>query len=363
MYDAAIAGAGFAGLATAFFAKECRLLVVEREKELGAKQRSTCAAPLSWIRRLGAESSVLSVFDRVVMHSPSGHEVRIPLRERYCTIDYGEFCRRVAALIEGAEFLMGTRVTGATVDGKPVMHTTSGSFSAGMLVDATGWRAVLASSLRRGYAPAEGRITALETVGEYDARDVHIYYGSRFVPGGYAWVFPAGSGRARIGLGSMRRLHLVRLNRRFLNFLGVERAEMHHHGGVIPCEGLREPVVSGVFVVGDAAGQVLPSTAEGIRKCFEFGEVCGRLMSRVAAGELSVQEALRRYGESVRAEEGFYRALLRVQEVVYRLPDRAMDVLMKRINDSAAEKLSEMYFRGEIGRGLLGLLRSAVMGR
>ncbi|NOZ82365.1 MAG: NAD(P)/FAD-dependent oxidoreductase, partial [Euryarchaeota archaeon] len=339
MYDAVIAGAGFAGLATAFFARECRVLVVEREKELGARQRSTCAAPLSWIRRLGAESSVLSVFDRVVMHSPSGNEARIPLQESYCTIDYAEFCRRVAERVEWAEFLKDTRVTGATVDGVPVVHTSSGSFSCEMLVDATGWRAVVASSLRRGYAPSKGRITALETVGEYDSRDVHIYYGSRFVPGGYAWVFPAGSGRARIGLGSMRRLRLVKLNRRFLEFLGVERTEEHHHGGVIPCEGLREPVVSQVFVVGDAAGQVLPSTAEGIRKCFEFGEVCGRLMSRVAAGELSREEALRRYAESVRAEQGFYRTMLRVQEVVYRLPDRAMDLIIGRINEPTARKL------------------------
>ncbi len=363
MYDAVIAGAGFAGLATAYFARECRVLVVEREAELGARQRSTCAAPVSWIRRLGAGSSVLWEFDRVVIHSPSGHEARIPLPERYCTIDYAEFCRRVAESLD-AELALGTRVTGATVDGEgAVMHTDSGSFSGEMLVDATGWRAVVASSLRRGYAPARGRITALETVGEYDARDVHIYYGSRLVPGGYAWVFPVGNGRARIGLGSMRTLKLPKLNRRFLEFLGVERAEGTHHGGVIPCEGLREPVVSQVFVVGDAAGQVLPSTAEGIRKCFEFAEVCGRLMSRVAAGELSREEALRRYAARVEEERGFYRSMLRVQEVVYRLPDRAMDVIIGRINDPTAKRLSDMYFRGEIGMSVLGVLRSALLGR
>ena len=345
-YDAIIAGASFAGLAVAHFI-DGEVAVLEREEVLGARQRSTCAAPEGWVRRLGAPESVLGRFDRVVVHSPGGNQAELRLPEGYCTLDYAVFCRK-AAERSGAEVLTGERVQEVRRGGRELVCTRR-AYTSGVVVDASGWSAAVASRLRRGYA--KGRLArGVEVEGRYEVEEAHIYLGSSAVPGGYAWVFPLGDGRARVGLGSLRRLPLVELNRRFLRRLGVRECSPHH-GGVIPCSGLREPVVSQVFVVGDAAGQVLPGTAEGIRKCFEFAEVCGRLVSRVVAGELRLEEGLEEYRSRVLASKEFYETMLLAQRVAYRLPDRVLDAAVERGRE-LADAVVGSYFSERVDERL-----------
>ncbi|NOZ59129.1 MAG: NAD(P)/FAD-dependent oxidoreductase [Euryarchaeota archaeon] len=343
-YDAIIVGASFAGLATARFARGGRVLVLERDPRLGARQRSTCAAPESWVRRLGAGGSILGVMDRLVVHTPGGREIPITMPERYCTLDYAAFCRLVAENLE-AEVRTGAEVTRVEAGAGSgfTLHSTGGTFSSRVVVDASGWRAAVASQLMAGYSGAP-LARGIETEVEYEVDEVHIYLGNRIAPGGYAWVFPLDNGRARVGLGSLREVNLLELNRRFMRHLGVD-SWGSHHGGVIPCSGLRDPVAGGVFVVGDAAGQVLPGTAEGIRKCFVYAELCGRVISRVLSGELPLEEALRTYRRGVLRAKEFYDTMLAIQRIAYRLPDRVLEEVLSRVGSrQLVQRIVGAYF-------------------
>jgi flavin-dependent dehydrogenase len=105
----------------------------------------------------------------------------------------------------------------------------------------------------------------------------------------------------------------------FLQALG--RTGDGYHGGFFPWR-LREPTVGPVFVVGDAAGQCLPVTGEGIRPSLHFGAVCGRIVEQVIEGELALEEGLSRYRRVALAHRSVYRALEAVQRGILVAPPR-----------------------------------------
>jgi flavin-dependent dehydrogenase len=94
----------------------------------------------------------------------------------------------------------------------------------------------------------------------------------------------------------------------------------HTHGGFFTSR-LIDPIRDGMFVVGDAAGQCLPVSGEGIRPALVFGQLAGRLAERVRLGELTLDEALSRYRAYVRSRRRGYLVLDRLQSILNWLPD------------------------------------------
>src|SRR5207249_9790372 len=64
-----------------------------------------------------------------------------------------------------------------------------------------------------------------------------------------------------------------------------------YHGAYFPNR-LGRATVGRLFAVGDAAGQCLPLTAEGIRPALYFGGECGKILQRVIAGSLTFEAGL-----------------------------------------------------------------------
>ncbi len=344
-FDAIIVGGSFAGLTTAYYTRAENLLVLEKEKGLGIKQKSTCCAPVDWVSKLGARKSILSKFDKIVFHSPKERaEIDLPIY--YCTIDYKVFCESLASQLRNTTIMTNTKVTGVKENGVKKVVCSEKEFSSDILVDASGWRAVLATSLSQGLHDVKFNIRGIESEVEYDTDYIHMFFGRRFIPGGYAWIFPTKDGLSRVGLGSFRRLNLLEFQRGFLEFLGIKAKDLRYHGGIIPCLGLRDPVVDNIFVVGDAAGQVLPVSGEGIRKAFIYSKLCGDLISKVLLDDISLSEALRVYEREVLQGKKFYDALLFLQNIVFRAPDWALNrVIRKAARDrSIPRELLKVYY-------------------
>lgn len=268
---------------------------------IGDGVTSACGAPLEIVRAMGAEASVRQVHHEITIHTP-GSKTVWPLPEPFCTFDYRQFCESAFAQT-GAEFRRAS-VLGRTGS---VVHTTAGDVTARFLVDASGWRAALTGG--KGGPSGEHRWMAFGVETEVAAEP-----GSglqfHFVPeiqDGYGWVFPAGD-KSRIGVLSYRgRTNLRSALHLFLNRFGL--APEASHGGFL-ASGLRAPVVDGVFVAGDAAGQCLPVTGEGIRTAILAGFRCGALLRDAREGRLSEQEARQRYAAFVGRSRRKYRALL-----------------------------------------------------
>lgn len=316
MFDVVIAGGSFAGLAAAMALRGRRVLIVE-QFPIGSHQMSTCGAPLALARLAGAEQSIQETHDTSVMHV-AGREVRFSLPEPYVTFDYLSFCQ---AMLRRADVeVWEARVTGLAGG---IVDTTAGPAAGRFVIDAAGWRSFQGQSVQPG-APMRVAGRGLET--ELPVRldlapGLHFFFERQIVPRGYAWIFPCGD-RTRIGLGSAQaHAHLRQRLEAFVGELGLEVGPTH--GGVMPVI-RREPLSGEVFVVGDAAGQCLPVTAEGIRVAILHGLACGQLIAAVLDGEISVAEARHRYQDYVQRTDRFHQRLLKMQAVVERTPERLL---------------------------------------
>src|SRR5256885_12342382 len=184
-FDVLICGASFAGLALAreLRASRARVLVLDRY-EIGERQTSACAAPTEWLANLGLAGSIRQTFETIVMHT-SGVSARWPLPFTFSTFDYRELCRLLWAQAGGARFETA-KVDGRTGD---VVHTDRGDIRAPLVVDALGWRRVLA---RAGYQPPDAPLSrGLEVHPHRQSRELEIWIDRRYVPAGYGWSFPA----------------------------------------------------------------------------------------------------------------------------------------------------------------------------
>lgn len=310
-YDAIVAGASFAGLAVAAQLRGRQVLLLDR-KPIGTRQTSACAAPVAMLQALRLDKAILQTHDRLVSHVLD-HTYVWPLSRTFGTVDYARCCRLLWEQTD-AEFVMALA---GGVGGNKV-RTSQGTFEGKLIVDATGWRAVLASSIQPDIVRRSRLNFGLETTVPYQADGLHGYYDPRGpLPIGVAWIFPAGE-LSRIGVGSYRgetRLG-ARLDR-FLDSLNLERGEVH--GGYLP-NALRDPVVGSLFLVGDAAGQCLAVSGEGIRPALFFGTILGCLLKRVLEGELSVGEAQKAYRRETTAHRLSFGITYLIQCLLPRLP-------------------------------------------
>ncbi len=310
-YDVIIAGHSFAGLAVASQLRARRVLLID-PKPIGEGQTSACGTLLGVPERLGLMDSVLQVQPFLAIHTSTRTE-RYDVREHsFCTFDYRRFC---AGMAQGTDaHILRAAVKG--VEGSEVI-TDQGRFRGEILVDASGWRAVLANSVRPGFATRKGMSYGIETVAPRKGEGLCFWYDPTLIPKGVAWFFPIGQA-SRIGVASYAgdghlRPHLDI----FLDSLGLGRATIH--GGYFPWS-FREPAVGQLYVVGDAAGQCLPLTGEGIRPALYFGQACGRILQRVLEGKASLSQGLEEYQAFVLHHRGLYRLLGLLQRLLVRGP-------------------------------------------
>jgi len=309
-YDAIVVGASFAGLAVAR-QLHGNVLLLDRN-EVGAVQTSACGTPLWVPESLGVSSSVLQVHDRLVIRTPT-RTVRYDLSSvPFCTFDYRAFCQGLLAQC-GARFLR-TSVSG--IQDRAVV-TGEGRFTAPVVVDASGWRRVLTGGAL--HQPGGRHSFGLETHTALQDRGLAFLLDRRLIPQGLGWIFPVGQG-SLVGLGSYAgHSKLKPAIERLLGDYGT--AAESYHGTYFPSR-LLPPTVDGIFAVGDAAGQCLPLTAEGIRPALYFGGECGRIVQRVLEGRQSLEAGLDRYRHLVARYHGPYRVLRFAQWMAAHTPTR-----------------------------------------
>jgi menaquinone-9 beta-reductase len=313
-YDVLICGASFAGLAVARELAGCGadVLVIDRY-EIGERQTSACGIPTGWLEALGLERSARQEFDTLVVHTPHGTS-RYQLPFTFSTFDYRELCRILWDQSDDDARFETAKVQGRTAD---VVHTDRGDLTAPLIVDALGWKRILATN---GYQPPDAPLSrGLEVHPEGGSEDLEIWIDRRYVPAGYGWSFPAAD-EQRIGVGSFDpRFHVK--DTTVLLAEDLDRPPVRYQGNWIPHK-LRGATENGIFFAGDSAGHCLPLTAEGIRTAFYFGIACGRELREVIEGTKTKDQALRDYSEFNDSHEWKFRWMLRAQRLVPKLPAR-----------------------------------------
>jgi flavin-dependent dehydrogenase len=348
-YDAIVAGASFAGLATALQLTG-RVLVLDH-RPVGDGQTSACGTTLAAIDALDARHTVQQIHHHLVLHlTPARGRprvVRYRLPFPFCTFDYRALCQTLAqrAAQRGVSFAR-TRVTGWR-DG--ALETDTGPLRARMVVDATGWRAAVAGSIDAQHVRRDRLSCGLEAELPQPLSDraegLHFWAGRGTVWPGYAWSFPSGP-VARLGViayperGTATSKALREALDAFLDGpgaaywspdgvrpwqpgAGAPTQGRHLHGGFLPCAP-RPAVVGPVFVVGDAAGHCFGLTGEGIRPSLAFAVRCGQLMQLALDGVMSDDAARAAYGRYVGMRLPYLLLLRLLQATISRMSDRLL---------------------------------------
>jgi flavin-dependent dehydrogenase len=328
--DVVICGASFAGLAVARElalgadgpAAEGGVLVLDRY-DVGERATSACAAPTAWLHAMGVAGAIRQELPSMSFTTPHGR-VRCRLPWSWSSFDYRTLCELLWEQSGEARFAHAV-VHGRTGD---VVHTDRGDVIAPLVVDACGWRRVLAdphhqppgSPLSRGLEvhPAEREAPAPTDLGVWVQRDL--------VRRGYGWSVPAGDER-RVGICSYDpHDHVKDPTRELAGRLGLEA--VRYQGNWFPHR-LRAATEDGAFFVGDSAGQCFALSGEGIRTAFYFGIACGRALRDVLDRRATREEALAGYAAFHDRHAPAFRRALVLQRLIPVLPPRMLHALLR----------------------------------
>ncbi len=322
-YDVIIAGGSFAGLAAAAQLRGKRVLLIEPH-EIGKVPTSACGTTLAVLKATGTMDSLCQTHDNYILHLPRRTHT-IPLPETFCTFDYDVFCNQLLA--QGDAEVLRAAVRGHD---DRLVHTSQGSFTADVLIDATGWRAALSSNGQQKTAAHKGKSFGMETVIPVQSSGLEFWYlPGRLLPKGVTWLFPAGA-TSRAGIASY--VGQTQLKADLDQWLAEDfnQTTKGIHGGYFPYR-RRPPVAGNIFRVGDAAGQCMPLTAEGIRPALYFGAKAGQLARAVISGQMTEAEALAHYRRCVDEQASLYRFLLFIQKFLTNIPVPLVETIVSGI--------------------------------
>jgi len=98
---------------------------------------------------------------------------------------------------------MHAKTLKASVKGvsRDVVMTDAGNFSSQCIIDCTGWKAVLASSIRNDYVDRSKLAFGIESEVDYTDDSLHFFVDPDIIAQGAAWIFPIGQ-KSRIGVAS-----------------------------------------------------------------------------------------------------------------------------------------------------------------
>jgi digeranylgeranylglycerophospholipid reductase len=335
-----VVGGGPAGLsaARAVAAAGRETLVVERQPTIGEHVRTSGVTALETTERLDAPADLRHEVERVRFCTRDDEVVVDLARRRLCVLDVRSFYRWLAQAAEGAGAQIETDAAATDIrrtgSGLVECHIrrTGGEASvvlASVVVDASGYRASVSRQ-----AGLHGGFDRFGVGAEYELeaprvsqKDAVLVLDESIAPAGYAWAFPWGEDRVRLGVGlhhadvrdnprvQLRTLH-ANAGTFGLDLTGSAVRESHF--GLIPAQGRAARVVGdGLVAVGDAAGQGTLVVGEGIRTGIRAGEVAGDVIhSALKRGSASRGALLpyetwcdRELGRSFRAAEILNRRL------------------------------------------------------
>jgi len=374
-YDGIIIGSGPSGSQVAYrlASRGYHVAVLEQKPEAGGK---LCCTGI-----IGVEcANVFSIDPTVILRqvssarisAPSGTEIRVARDEPQAVVlDRTAFDRHLARRAQetGADFFFHSAVADIQIEREKVsIRTTGQTFEAKVAVIAPGFNPRLVEKLGMGtWADFVAGAQAEVSTNEMD--EIEVYLGREIAPGFFAWLVPTAPGRARVGLltrqspGTYLKKLLASLKARGKIDAAAD-VELHHGG--IPLKPAPRTYGERVIIVGDAAGQVKPTTGGGIYYGMLGADFAAETIHRAfQSGDFSA-EGLAGYERAWQKKMGQeLRTGYQARKLFERLSDEWINHIFSYVKRRGImERLAQMNdlsfdWHGE---ALLALLRSIGMG-
>jgi digeranylgeranylglycerophospholipid reductase len=285
--DVLVVGAGPAGTTTARYCagKDLGVLVIDRRSEIGhpvqcgeflpsAKEMYSMFPRSMDLEELFAfdDGVVAGHVEAIDLVSPRGRTYRCSFTGT--TLDRRSSDKHLAKLAAEAGAEIRTRTSLLSVE-DGVAKTTMGDIRFKVLVGADGPNSKTARAVGLERPSARYPAVTCQVDGSFEPA-IKMFFGS-VAPGGYAWIIPKRKG-ANAGAGYHPGLVRGRPSEHFLSFasrLGLSCRDLTM--GFVPQSGpVARTVKGGCMLVGDAAGQVMPSNGGGIPIAMMAGRIAGR---------------------------------------------------------------------------------------
>jgi len=188
---------------------------------------------------------------------------------------------------------------------------------------------------------------------------IHIYTGSLYSPGGYAWVFPRDNNSANIGIVIGKKFvgktNLSHLLDSFLkaNFPSVDIKK--RFAGSIPCHYKKEPlVVDGLIKAGDSASTVNPISRAGISEALLSGKLAAQCAIQMINSRRAsdTNKSIRNYeNQWAKLRGDRHTKLARVKNSLFAVPDRDYNAAAEVLSSVPQNDLTmSKIFRASLGR-------------
>lgn len=377
MHDVIITGAGPIGsyVARRLAGEGYRVLVFEKKSNVGG---SVCTGivGLECVETFGIDDGViLRKVNSANLYSPSGDRIHIYREEpQACILDRKAFDIDLAekAKKAGAEYQFDCRVTNVISENDRALVSVSHRgkeeiFAAKVAVIASGFAPGLIYRLGLGKFRdyTVGAQAVVETPG---TNEVEVYFGD-VAPGFFAWLAPTTPPLARAGL--LSRTKPVYYLRTWLEHLAsrgmITTADVTLEYGAIPLQPLKKTCGKRLIVVGDAAGQVKPTSGGGVYYGLLSAEIAVKtLLQALADDDLSAKSLVhyerewrRKLGRELRMG---YWARRFYEHISNRRIDRIFQIVKAGGIDTALLKANDLSFDWH-SRTILRLLRYWIAGR
>lgn len=379
-YDVLIVGGGPAGLAAAEAAASqgARTLVLERQNEIGYPVHTSGGSWISDMKALAIPEHLYHPITNVVFVSPR-REVALHYAPAVaCVVDVRGLYQHLAgrAVQAGATIRVRHTVEQTVIENGYVVGVTAKTHTservtirAAVTIDASGFsrhvgvRTDMGKAFHRYGYGAEYDMYAPN----YPQDELFLIMGSAFAPRGYAWSFPRGNGRVRLGVGVIHpdcdddaRAYLDNIIRDLpqLTEKFKDASPIEYHTGLFPSEGpLARFSRDGLLLAGDAGGHGSTLVGEGIRFAIYSGQMAGNVAAEAITVGNNSAAFLERFDKRWRARFGrdmdiSYMINKHIANYTDEQWDNALD-LMKRLTPAQMAQALRGDFSASLVMGVL----------
>jgi digeranylgeranylglycerophospholipid reductase len=316
VYDVIIVGAGPAGSHTAYKLASSGYSVAVFEEKSASGLNICCTGLISTecFQSLHLDTGmILTKVNSAKFFSPSGKCLRLQTEKAQAFVVNRLLLDKALASkaqAQGAEYLFSSPVIDIVPGKDSIQVETSCSgageiFSARAVVLANGFRPKLPHKLglgriKRFLIGAQAEIEA-KNIDEFE-----VYFGQGIAPGAFAWLVPTSTDKAYVGLLSTSQAKLYL--QKFLNSLfsqgRITSRDVEIGQRAVPMGTLTRSYGDRLLVIGDAAGQVKPTTGGGIYFGHLGAGIAAEVLDRALSSDNLTADQLSRYQKKWRAKMG-----------------------------------------------------------